>query len=129
VHYIGGMTRPVTPPGWPPAVRPPGAPGWEATATSWLLDISPPEYRSHPVLRRHPVVLARFAALHVEAGQLVVRRGLSEARGVLRGVVDPDTVEAALLVWQAEQARLLAEHRAVHLVEEALRGRRFVARL
>ena len=123
------MTRPVTPPGWPSAVRPPGVPGWEATATSWLLDISPPEYRSYPVLRRHPVVLARFAALHVETGQVGVRRGLSEARGVLRAVADPDTIEAALLVWQAEEARLLAEHRAVHLVEEALRGRRFVARL
>jgi hypothetical protein len=123
------MTRPVTPPGWPAAVRAPGVPGWEVTATSWLLDISPPEYRSYPVLRRHPVVLARFAALHVEAGQAVVRRGLSEARGVLRDVATPDTVEAALLVWQAEEARLLAERRAVQLVEEALRGRRFVARL
>ena len=123
------MTRPVAPPGWPPSVRPPGAPGWEATATTWLLDISPPEYRSYPVLRRHPVVLARFAALHVAGGQAVVRRALSEARGVLRDVVDPDTVEAALLAWQAEEARLLAEQRAVGLVEEALRGRRFVARL
>ena len=123
------MNRPVTPPGWPTAVRPPGVPGWEATATSWLLDISPPEYRSYPVLRRHPVVLARFAVLHVEAGQAGVRRALSEARGVLRDVTDPDTVESALLAWQAEEARLLAERRAVLLVEEALRGRRFVARL
>ena len=123
------MDRPVTPPGWPPRIRPPGAPGWEATATSWLLDISPPEYRSYPVLRRHPVVLARFAALHVEAAQAAVRRGLSEARGVFRDVIDPDTVEGALLVWQAEEARLLAERRAVLLVEDALRGRRFVARL
>ena len=123
------MNRPVTPPGWPAAVRPPGVPGWETTATSWLLDISPPEYRSYPTLRRHPVVLARFTSLHVEAGRAAVRRGLSEARGVLRDVADPDTVEASLLVWQAEEARLLAEHRAVRLVEEALRGRRFVARL
>ncbi len=123
------MSRAVTPPGWPSPVRPPGVPGWEATATSWLLDISPPEYRSYPVLRRHPVVLARFVALHVEAGQGGVRRGLSEARGVLRDVTDPDTIETALLTWQAEEARLLAERRAVQLVEEALRGRRFVARL
>jgi hypothetical protein len=123
------MTRPVTPPGWPAAVRPPGVPGWETTATAWLLDISPPEYRSYPVLRRHPVVLARFTALHVEGGQAAVRRGLSEARGALRDVAEPRTVEEALLAWQAEEARLLAERRAVHLVEEALRGRRFVARL
>jgi hypothetical protein len=129
VFYHGAMSRPVTPPGWPGAVRPPGVPGWEATATSWLLDISPPEYRSYPVLRRHPVVLARFAALHVEAGQAAVRRGLSEARGVLRDIAEPQTIEDALLTWQAEEARLVAERRAVLLVEEALRGRRFVARL
>lgn len=123
------MTALVTPPGWPAPVRPPGAPGWERTATAWLLDISPPEFRGYPVLRRHPVVLARFAALHVEAGQTAVRKGLGEARAVLRDVVDGDTVEAAVLVWQAEEARLVAERRAVGLVEEALRGRRFVARL
>jgi hypothetical protein len=123
------MDRPYTPPGWPPQVRPPGAPAWERTAVAWLLDVCPPEYRGYPVLRNHEVVLARFALLHVEAAQAAVRRGLSEARGVLRDVADPDTVEAAILAWQAEEARLAAERRAVGLVEEALRGRRFVARL
>ena len=96
---------------------------------SWLLDICPPEYRTYPALRRHDVVLARFAVLHVEACQAAVQRGLSEARGALREVADPDTVEAAVNTWQAESARLLAERRAVGLVEEAIRGRRFVARL
>ena len=96
---------------------------------SWLLDICPPEYRGYPVLRRHVVVLARFAVLHVEASQAAVRRGLSEARAVLRDVAEPRTVEAAVETWHAESARLQAERRAVGLVEEALRGRRFVARL
>jgi hypothetical protein len=123
------MDRLYTPPGWPPAVRPPGAPAWERTAVSWLLDVCPPDYRGYPVLRNHEVVLARFALLHVEGAQAAVRRGLSEARGILRDVADPDTVEAAILTWQAEEARLAAERRAVGLVEEALRGRRFVARL
>jgi hypothetical protein len=123
------MTALVAPPGWPRQVRPPGAPGWERTAVAWLLDLCPPEYRSYPVLRRHDVVLARFAVLHVEAGQAACRRGLSEARGVLREVADLDTVEAAVETWHAESARLMAERRAVGLVEEALRGRRFVARL
>jgi hypothetical protein len=123
------MVQLVTPPGWPRQVRPPGAPGWERTAVGWLLDICPPEYRSYPTLRRHEVVLARFAVLHVEASQAAVRRGLSEARADLRDVADPDTVERAVETWHAEEARLLAERRAVGLVEEALRGRRFVARL
>jgi hypothetical protein len=123
------MIHLVAPPGWPRQVRPPGAPGWERTAVAWLLDVCPPEYRSYPVLRRHEVVLARFAVLHVEGCQAAVRRGLSEARSALHDVAAPDTVEAAVQTWHAESARLFAERRAVGLVEEALRGRRFVARL
>lgn len=119
----------VAPPGWPRQVRPPDAPDWERTAQGWLLDICPPEYRTHPALRRHPVVLARFAVLHVEACQAAVRRGLSEARHDLREVASLEVVEAAVSAWQAEEARLMGVRRAVGLVEEALRGRRFVARL
>ena len=81
------MDRPYVPSGWPAPVRPPGVPGWEETASAWLLDQAPPEFRGYPVLRRHVVVLARFVTLHVEATQVAVRRGLSEARGVLRDVV------------------------------------------
>lgn len=123
------MAQLVSPPGWPRQVRPPGAPAWERTAINWLLDICPPEYRGYEVLRRHDVVLARFAVLHVEASQAAVRRGLSEARSTLGEVAGTDTVEAAVDAWQTEAARLIAERRAVGLVEEALRGRRFVARL
>jgi hypothetical protein len=123
------MVQLVTPPGWPRQLGPPGAPGWEHSAAAWLLDICPPEFRSYPVLRRHDVVLARFAVLHVEACQAAVRRGLSEARSALRDVAELAAVDAAVEVWQAESARLLAERRAVGLVEEALRGQRFVARL
>ena len=119
----------VAPPGWPRAVRPPGAPAWEATAVAWLLDQCPPEYRAYPAIRRHGVVLARFAVLHVEASQAACRRGLSEARADLRDVAGLDVVEAAVQTWQAEDARLQGLRRAVGLVEEALRGRRFVARL
>jgi hypothetical protein len=38
-------------------------------------------------------------------------------------------VDAAVETWQRESARLIAVRRAVGLVEEALRGRRFVERL
>ena len=75
------------------------------------------------------MVLARFAVLHVEASQAAARRGLSEARAELRDVTDQDTVEAAVETWHAESARLMAERRAVGLVEDALRGKRYVVRL
>jgi hypothetical protein len=123
------MVTHVAPPGWPPQVRPPDAPDWEASAGRWLLDLCPPEYRGYPAIRRHIVVLARFALLHIEACEATCRRGLSEARAEFRDVADPDVVDAAITTWQAEQARLAVVRRGVGLVEEALRGRRFVARL
>jgi hypothetical protein len=128
-EYARGMDRPVAPPGWPREVRPPDTPGWEATAAAWLLDLCPPDYRHYSGLRRHVVVLARFAVLHVEANQAAVRRGLSEARADLGQVAELAVVEAAVQTFHLEDARLQATRRAVGLVEEALRGRRFVARL
>ncbi len=123
------MVRHVAPPGWPREVRPPDAPDWEATAASWLLDLCPADYRRYAGLRRHVVVLARFAALHVEASQAACRRGLSEVRADLRDVATLEVVEAAVQTFQLEEARLMAVRRSVGLVEEAIRGRRYVARL
>ena len=123
------MPQLVGPPGWPSQVRPPGAPDWEATATAWLLDLGPPEYRTYPVLRRHAVVLAGFVARHIEAGQAAARQGLAEVRTSLRDQVQPETVEDAARAWSAELARLDQLGRAVALVQEALRGRRFRPRL
>jgi len=123
------MPTHVAPPGWPREVRPPDAPDWEQTAQGWLLDLCPPEYRSYPALRRHLVVLARFAVLHVEAQQAAARRGLGEARSVLRDVAALDVVDAAVETWHAEAARLSGVRRAAGLVEEAIQGRRFRARL
>jgi hypothetical protein len=123
------MDRLVSPPGWPREVRPPEAPGWEATASAWLLDLCPPDFRHYPALRRHVVVLARFAVMQVEASQAAARRGLGEARTQLRDYLQPAEVEAAIATWEREQARLTAVRRAVGLVEDALRGRRFRAKL
>ena len=123
------MSRAVVPPGWPEEVRPAGTPEWERTATAWLFDLCPPDYRLHDVLRRHPPVLARFAAHHVQAGIEAARRGLATARDDLRDVADPETIAAALAAYEREGARLVRTQRAVGLVEEALRGRRFRARL
>lgn len=123
------MVQHVAPPGWPREVRPPDAPDWEATAAAWLLDLCPPEYRRWPGLRRHVVVLARFAVLHIEAQQAATRRGLSDIRGDLKDVATLAVVEAAVQTFQLEDARLQGVRRAAVLVEEALRGRRYVARL
>lgn len=119
----------VVPPGWPEQVRPPGSPEWERSASGWLFDLCPPDYRAHDVLRHHPVVLARFAARHVTSAAEAARQGLAAARAELRDVADPATVAAAVAAWEREGARLVGTQRAVGLVEEALRGRRFRARL
>ncbi|MCL8024370.1 hypothetical protein [Nocardioides bruguierae] len=123
------MVRHVAPPGWPSQVRPPDAPDWERTAVGWLLDQCPPEFRGYPAVRGHPVVLARFAAMHVEASMEACRRGASRARADLRDVAQLDVVDAAVQSWLAEEARLQGVRRAVGLVEDAIRGRRYVARL
>lgn len=123
------MVDPRVPPGWPAEVLPPHAPEWERSATAWLFDLVPPDYRAHEVLRRHPVVLARFAAGHLESGIAAARAGLATARADLRDLVAPEVVEAALAAYHREGARLAATARQLALVDAALRGRRWVPRL
>ena len=119
----------VAPPGWPAEVRPPGAPDWERTAVAWLYDQCPPDYRAHEVLRRHPVVLARFAVGHLKSAVDAARTGLGTARADLRDLIPPEAVDAAITAYEVEGARLVKALRAAELVEEALRGRRFAKRL
>jgi hypothetical protein len=123
------MDQAHAPPGWPAEVRPPGAPWWEDTAVRWLLDQCPPDYRLYAGLRRHPVVLARFAALHVDASIEATQRGISEARTSLRDFLPTESVEGAIAMWEREGARLLRVRRSVRLIEEAFRGIQFRARL
>jgi hypothetical protein len=80
-------------------------------------------------LRRHPIVLARFAAWHAEACIQAAQRGIAEARTSLRDVLPTESVEGAVAMWEREGARLLRVKRAVGLIEEALRGRVFHPRL
>jgi hypothetical protein len=117
------------PPGWPSQVRPPGAPGWEATAIAYLLDCCPADFRAYRVLRNHPVVLARFASVFVNGQHEASQRGLAEVRTSLSDCVEPDVVDAATQAWLEQDARLARVRRAVTLLDEALRGRVFVRKL
>ncbi|MGB8652160.1 MAG: hypothetical protein WCD35_16030 [Mycobacteriales bacterium] len=119
----------LVPPGWPPEVLPPQAPDWERSAVAWLFDLCPPDYRAHEVLRKHPVVLARFALGHVDAALEAARQGLRTLRADLKGVVPPDVVEAALGAYDREGRRLVRTRHQVVLVAAALRGERWVPRL
>lgn len=117
------------PPGWPPGLHPPESPEFEKQAVNWLLDLCPPDYRVYDVLRRHPVILARFAAGHVGAAIGAARAGVAGSRADLAGLVPPEAIEAAVSAYERELARLTAAARAVEVVSEALRGRRFKAKL
>ena len=117
------------PPGWPEEVRPPGAPVWERTAVAWLFDLVPPDYRTHEVLRRDPVLLARFATDHVSAGLEAARTGWRTVRVELADQLPPDAIEAAMVAYEREGARLAAAARGVEVVAGALRGERWVPRL
>jgi hypothetical protein len=117
------------PPGWPPQVRPPGAPDWERTAVAWLFDLVPPDYRAHEVLRRYPVLLARFAGDHVAAGLEAARKGWRTVRVELADQLPADAIEAAMTAYEREGTRLSAAARGVEVVSGALQGERWVPRL
>lgn len=114
-------------PHWPAAVAPPGAPEWERTAGTWLLELVPGEYRDYPVLRRHPVLLARFTAGQVTASLEAARQGWRDLRRDLGAELPPEVVDAAMAAYQREGVRLAELERAVAAVRAALHGRRWVA--
>ena len=117
------------PPGWPTGVHPPGSEGFEATAVAWLLDVVPPDYRLHGVLRRHPVALAAMARHHTAACVEGARQGYRTARTELAEALPPHAVDAVLAAYRAEGRRLAAIAQAVVLVERAIRGENFVPRM
>ncbi len=117
------------PPGWPCAVRPPDVAGWQDTARSWLLDLCPADYRGYPALTRHPLALAHLAAAHVSADLAALREARGSARTALSQALDARSLTEVLGVLDVEEARLIAAHRGVTLVEQALRGRRHIPRL
>ena len=118
-----------TPPGWPAGVHPPGSDDFESTAVGWLLDIVPPDYRLHGVLRRYPVALATMARYHSRACVEGARQGYRTARTELAGALPPHAIDTVLAAYREEGARLAATARAVGLVERALRGEIFTSKM
>jgi hypothetical protein len=114
---------------WPAAVRPPDTPDWEASAAAWLFDLVPGEYRGYEVLRRHPMLLSRFAAGHVEACLQAARAGWRSLRRDFGSELTPEVVEAAMSAYEREGIRLRELTRSVALVDAALRGTRWSPRL
>ena len=113
------------PPGWPAGVHPPGDEEFESTAIGWLLDVVPPDYRLHGVLRRYPVALATMARYHSKACVEGARQGYRTARTELAGALPPHAIDTVLAAYRKEGARLAATAEAVDLVERALRGEVF----
>ena len=106
-------------------MHPPGSEEFESTAVTWLLDVVPPDYRLHGVLRRYPVALAAMARYHAKACVEGARQGYRTARTELAGALPPHAIDTVLAAYRKEGARLAATARAVDLVERALRGEVF----
>ena len=117
------------PPGWPEQVRPPGAPDWQSQAVGYLLDHCPPDFRAEGLFRRHPAVLAVFAAECVRGQQRAAMDGLAASRVDLAELAAPDVIDHAVDLWQQEAARLVRVARGVDLLRRALAGERFVPKI
>jgi hypothetical protein len=117
------------PAGWPAGVHPPGSEEFESTAIGWLLDVVPPDYRLHGVLRRYPIALATMARHHSKACVEGAREGYRTARTELAGVLPPHAIDTILAAYRTEGARLAETARAVDLVERALRGEVFTPKM
>jgi hypothetical protein len=117
------------PPGWPPGVHPPGSDRFEKTAVDWLLDVVPADYRLYGVLRKHPVALATMARHHLAAAVQGARQGYRTARTELNEMLPPHAVDAVLAAYRREGRRLVATARGVDVVERALRGETFRAKM
>ncbi|WP_245634597.1 hypothetical protein [Janibacter limosus] len=117
------------PPGWPDLVPPPGVRGWQPAAVSWLLDLCPPDYRGHAVLRRHPAALAWLTERHVAAQVEAMRQAYRTVRVDLSESLPDGTLDALLVCLEHEGLRLRAAQRGIVLIREALDGSIFVERL
>ena len=107
--------------------------GWIETAVVWLLDTAvAADWREVEVLWRYPVVLARFVTERMEADLAVAREAWTHIGQLADGVSaqNRDEVEAgARALLRREGPRASAAPASARLLEQALRGERWVPRL
>jgi hypothetical protein len=113
----------------PRACARPGSEDFEQSAIAWLLDVLPPDYRRHPVLRRHPAALASVARYYSRACVEGARQGYRTARDELGVALPPHAVDGVLAAYRVEGFKLAATARSVELIERAIRGEGFPPRL
>ncbi|MEV4079731.1 hypothetical protein AB0J43_05500 [Nonomuraea fuscirosea] len=114
-----GPARPA-PPGWPAQVLPPDDAEWVRSATSWLLDLLPPDYRTHADLVAMPRVLAWMAATHVDHYKAATQQGYRTVAVDLRAFESPEVIEQVLDVYRAEKERLATVRDGIRAVRRAL---------
>lgn len=117
------------PPGWPPGVPPPRAAGWERSATSWLLDHCPADFRAYDAWQRHPVALAWVAGHHIDAQLRAMRECYRRARVELGEQLPEGAMPQVMEHLAAEGQRLRAADRSARLLQSAIRGVPYIPRL
>lgn len=119
----------VVPVGWPRDLPPADTTGFGESVSAWLLDRGPGEWRSHPVLRRHPRALSALLITHLETHLDGLRRHYGSVRRDMSEVVPAADIPDLLAAIEADGAQTAETLRQVRLVDEALAGRRWQRRL
>lgn len=123
------MASQYLPPGWPAQLPPPGAGEFHDRVVAWLLDLGPADFRGYRVFRNQPQVLAWAVASYLEAALQASRTLYSTTRREFAEQLTPVTVSEVLNAIEFEGVRLRRALREVTLVQEALAGRQWSARL
>lgn len=115
------------PAGWPEGVEDPDSSDLAVSAQRWLWEIGSLDRRTSSVWALYPVAHAYRVACDIDARLAGARDAYSRARAEFRSSDIP--VDAVLEALEEEGAQLQRLRREVLLVEEALKGRRWGARL
>ena len=76
----------------------------------------------HPVVRRHPVILALIARHTLEGAVVGARGGYRTFRTELETAVPPHAIAEALDAYRDEGRKLAKDAKAAAMIERALRG-------